>query len=109
MFFVGEMYYKGHGCKDLVAEPMHFFKDGNGNEYTQLAVSEAAAACMLNKFAESEIGTIVLTEDKLTQLINNPEMNIKLTSSSIAKHIPLFEEKLGQNQPLRVDLSAKNI
>jgi len=52
---------------------------------------------MLNKFAESEIGTIILTEDKLIKLINNPQMNIKLDSSSIAKHIPLFEEKLGQN------------
>jgi len=64
---------------------------------------------MLNQFAQSEIGTIVLTEDKLIELINNPEMKIKLDSSSIAKHIPLFEDKLGKNKPLRVDLSAKNI
>lgn len=36
-------------------------------------------------------------------------MDIKLNTSSLARHIPIFEEKLGRNQPLRIDLSAKDI
>ena len=34
MFTVGELYYKGKGCENFQAEPMHFFKDGDGHVYT---------------------------------------------------------------------------
>ena len=36
-------------------------------------------------------------------------MNIQFDTTSIAKHIPLFEDKLGVNIPLKMDLSFKKI
>jgi len=35
-------------------------------------------------------------------------MNIEFDTTSIAKHIPLFEDKLGENVPLKMDLSFKD-
>jgi len=59
--------------------------------------------------AKSEIGTVSLNKYTIGELFNNPKMNIEFDTTSIAKNIPLFEDKLGENVPLKMDLNFKNI
>jgi len=59
--------------------------------------------------AKSEIGTVSLNKDTIAKLFNNPKMHIEFDTTSMKRHIPLFEDKLGENVPLKMDLSFKDI
>jgi len=59
--------------------------------------------------AKSKIGTVVLNADKISKLFNHPDLEYKFDSSSIAKHMPLFKDKLGPNVPLKMTMEFKDI
>lgn len=66
---------------------------------------------MANAFAESEIGTVNLTGEKLSKLFQGftrQDLNIPFTTTSLKNHMPLFYQKLGKNKKLRLDLSFKD-
>ena len=70
-------------------------------------MSESAATCFLNSVARSPIGFINLNEERLNQFFN--VTGVKFDTSSFARHIPLFKDKLGPNKPLKVMTSVSHI
>jgi len=90
-------------------KPMKFMAH---EKFSQYVMSEEAASCWANSFAESEIGEINLTGPKLSKLFQGfttKALDIPFTSTSLKNHIPLFYQKLGSNKKLRLDLTFKDI
>ena len=73
---------------------------------SQMVVSAAAATCFAEQVSKSRVGTIVLDETTINKMFEGlaTEM-IKLDTTTIAHHLPLFREKLGDYIPLRFELS----
>lgn len=89
-FMVGELSYDGMGC-EIEPEPMDF--SGDDSAYSQLVISDSAASCMAKVIGRSPIGKIELDENRLNQLFGRTD--IKLDTSSLAEHIPIFKDKYG--------------
>lgn len=102
-YFLGELTYNGKGCA-LEADYFDFMDD---QEFSQLVISESAASCALSNIALSNIGKLDFNEKRLNQFFSVD--NLKFDTSAFAKHIPIFEEKLGKNKPLRAQISFKNV
>jgi hypothetical protein len=62
---------------------------------------------MLNSFAASALGTVYLDEPKVNKLFN--VKGLKMDTSSLAPHLPLFQQKLGPNKSLKAVVSANHI
>ena len=67
-------------------------------------MTESAAGCILNSVASSPIGTLNLNEKQTNAFFNVTD--IKTDSTSIAAHIPLFQQKIGPKKPLKAVVSA---
>lgn len=94
-YFLGELLYGNSGC---ILDPDHLtFQDFETN-YSQLVISESAATCLMQNFAESPIGHLELNTNKINQLFERTD--IRLDSTGLNKLMPVFEDKLGANQPL---------
>lgn len=102
-YFLGELTYNGKGCA-LEADYFDFMDD---QEFSQLVISESAASCALGNIALSNIGKLDFNEARLNSFFSVD--NLKFDTSAFAKHIPIFEEKLGPNKPLRSKISFKNV
>lgn len=102
-YFLGEITYNGEGCT-LEADYFDFMDD---QEFSQLVISESAATCALNNIAKSPIGRLDFNEDRLNQFF--AVNNLKFDTTNFAKHIPIFKEKLGNNKPLRVKITYKDV
>lgn len=63
--------------------------------------------CALNSIAHSSLGTIYLNQTTANLLFNVTD--IKLDTSSLAAHIPLFQQKIGPNKPLKAVIRFKHI
>jgi len=111
-YYVGELahnYLDNSKCKMDDIKPMKFMSHETASQWV---ISEEAATCMANAFAESEIGTIRLTGEKLSKMFQGftrKQLNIPFTSTSLKQHIPMFYEKLGRDYKLRLDLSFKDL
>ena len=101
MFMVGELSYDGVGC-EIESEPMEFVGDMGLDEkyYSQLVISESAASCIADSVTRSPIGKLELDETRMNQLFERND--IKLDSTSIAEHIPIFQDKYGKKKPLKI-------
>lgn len=100
LFIVGDLLYNGEGC-NLQSTPMTFKEDET--KFSQFVISESALACFLNQVAKSKIGKLDLNESKFNALFMTN--GIKLDTQSIYEHLPIFQNKLGQDKepvPLRV-------
>lgn len=75
--------------------------------WSQIVISEAAADCFANAVAKSEIGRLELTEEKLNAAFRMDAL--KLTTTTLAMHLPLFYEKIGPNKPLKIDVHVKDV
>jgi hypothetical protein len=115
IFFLGELIYSpskhnqdqgGHGSTytpcNLSPDPMSF---SNSDTFSQLVITESAFSCMLDSFAQSPLGRLYLNAHSMNQLFGTN--NIKFDSSFIAPQIPLFEEKLGENVTLSMNMHMK--
>jgi len=107
---LGEMMFKSH--KDNKFQdchmnplPMEYLPDKK--VWSQLAVSEAAADCFAKAVASSDIGRVELTKQKLNDMFRMD--NFELSSSSLARYIPVFYDKLGRGVEMKIDLSFKDI
>jgi len=61
--------------------------------YTQWVISEVAATCMANAFAEAEIGHIMLNGEKVSKMFQGftkKKLDIPFTTDSLRRHMPLF-------------------
>jgi len=66
---------------------------------SQIVITESASTCALNSIAASPIGTIDLNTQRINQFFNVTYLD--LTSSALARHFSLFEQKLGSNVHLQ--------
>lgn len=64
-------------------------------------------SCIANQWAQSDLGKLSLNEDRFNQLFG--VSGYKLNTTSISKHVKLFEEKLGPNKTLKFDAQFKDI
>lgn len=84
-----------------------YMEFSNSETFSQFVISESAATCMMNSFASSEIGQIQLNKHSVNLLFGMDHLNWNTTF--IAPQIPLFEEKLGADVPLKLTLHWKDI
>lgn len=84
---------------------IHFY---NNDQVSQLVITESAASCALNQLAKSPIGHLEFNNEKWNQFwhVNEPGF---FDTTSIKRHIKIFEEKVGPNIPLKVDASLADI
>jgi len=85
--------------------PMEYLADSD--VWSQLVVSEAAADCFANSLAKSEIGQVELTKEKLNAMFRMD--TFELTTTSMAKHLPIFYEKIGPDKPMKLDVNVKDV
>ena len=65
---------------------------------------------MANAIARSDVGKIMINKDKIKKMLSSYRLSDYLfTTTSIKKYIPIFENKLGKNMDLHLDLSFKYI
>lgn len=80
---------------------------------SQIAISEASANCFAEQAAKSNVGKYTLdTESFNIEIMKLPQgEQIHLTSSTIKEifGLSIFEEMLGENIPMKVDFSYRNM
>lgn len=60
--------------------------------YSQWVISDAAATCMANAFAESAIGKVKLNKEHIKSMFKDYEdQALDFDTTSLAKHLPLFK------------------
>jgi len=101
LFLIGETSYKDLNCEGAIYDDHMHFK--NMPDRSQLVVGESTLSCFVNKVAASDIGKIQLDTERFNQLFGVE--GYYFNTSSIAPHVQLFEEKLGKDKPLVVDLT----
>ena len=60
----------------------------------------------MNSWAKSHIGKFDLNEEKLNLMFETD--NIKFNTTAIATQIPLFQEKLGDDIAMKMEISFKD-
>jgi len=78
----------------------------SSSTFSQLVVSESAASCWMNQWAKSSIGKFDLDETRINLLLETDW--IKLTSSTMSNHLPIFQSKLGHDIPMKLEVSYKD-
>ena len=79
----------------------------NSDTFSQIVVSESAATCILNSFANSEIGQVQLNKGLLNEMFGKHDL--EWTSSSLVEQLPMFNQTLGEDVPLKLTLHFKDI
>lgn len=104
-FFInGELLYAGEGC-ELVNDNLQF--SVAGATQSQLVISESAATCIANKMGKSHLGHMVLNSRTVKDFWADPNAN--LTTTSLGKHFPILEKKLGKNRELNGYVTYKDV
>ena len=105
-FFQGEVIYRGEGCP---LDPDYLdFMDGTETTSSQLVISESAATCIANQFARSNIGTIHVDNEKLNLFWGTGD-KLRMDTTFLASHVGLFQNKLGANVDLKIDILFKDM
>ena len=91
----------------IEADDMDFVEDED-IFWSQFVVSQSMATCVLNKIAQSNIGTIYLDTQSINEFAYDGHFG-SFDTTSLGKHLPLFEDKLGSNKELKIKLSFKDI
>ena len=99
----GDHGFKAAAC-NLEPDYMSFL---NSDTFSQLVITESAFACMMNQFSQSPIGQLHLDTNSMKEMFSIDDLNF--TSTYIAPQIPLFEEKLGANESLVMNLHMKDV
>lgn len=105
LYFIGEIIHNNENCGDMIVDNnIHFY---NLQDVSQLVVGESAATCLVTQWAKSDLGKLHINEDKFNKMFLVD--GYKLDSTSLSKHIKLFEDKIGTNKPLKFDAYFKDI
>lgn len=111
MKFFGELLYGNHVCQ-LESEPFDFLEEDtevNNGSNSQLVVTDSAFSCAINSAAKSPIGQFEFNEEKLNTFFGLPSGTFKFDTTSFAQHMPIFEKKLGENKPLKMNIHFSHI
>lgn len=104
MYFLGEITYNDETCEAF--EPDQF--DFMGTEImSQAVMGQSALTCVLNGMAKSPIGQVNLNEERLNKFFGVNDL--RFDTSSFAKHISLFKNKIGPSKPLKLKLGMSDI
>jgi hypothetical protein len=104
-FFIhGQVLYAGQGC-NIVADNLEF--SVTGSTMSQVVISESAATCIANNVAKSHLGHITLNSQTVKDLWYDPKVT-NFTTSSLGKHFPILQKKLGKNKPLHGYVTFKD-
>ena len=106
LFIYGRITYDNQLCA-MSPTPQSFIESRKEGVFSQIVFTDAAATCIMQAFGNSEIGKLNLNQDKMNELFERDD--IVLTSTALADQLPIFKEKLGEDQPLRVELSFDNM
>lgn len=79
----------------------------NSDTFSQLVITESAFSCIMNSISQSPIGKLHLNAHTMNEMFGTT--GIKFDSSFIAPQIPLFEEKLGPNVTLALNIHMKDV
>jgi hypothetical protein len=104
-FFLGELIHNNENCGDMIVDNnIHFY---NVQDQSQLVVGESAATCLVTQWAKSDLGQLYINEEKFNKMFLVD--GYKLDTTSLSKHIKIFEEKVGSNKPLKFHANFKDI
>lgn len=96
--------YAGQGC-NIVADNLEF--SVTGSTMSQVVISESAATCIANNVAKSHLGHITLNSQTVRDLWYDPKVT-NFTTSTLGKHFPILQKKLGKNKPLHGYVTFKD-
>ena len=82
---MGDTKYKGRHCDDMSPKKMEYLE----GHLSQMVISEAAATCFAEQLSYSRVGTLTLNEQSINEMFNTTDV-IKMDTTSIAHHLPLF-------------------
>lgn len=92
----------------LDPDDLVFVEDKESEAYwSQVIMSESMATCFLNKYYSSELGKVHL-DSKSVKAFAYDGSATEFTTSSLSNHLPLFENKMGKNKPLKMDLGFRD-
>jgi len=102
-----EIYGDAEYCT-LDPDEMNFVEDIEEEVFwSQFIVSESMATCFLNKYFSSELGKIFIDTNTAREFAYDGAVT-EFTTSTLANHIPLFENKMGADKPLKMNLSFRD-
>jgi len=105
--FMGELSSPWHsGCENFSPDYIWWYGD---HPESQLAVTEASADCIANVLQDSPLGTFKINKVNLNELFHLEEGHLNFDTTSLAQYLPIFEQKLGSNVPIELDLSYRNM
>lgn len=94
---LGEMIYQDHGCTTYDPEPLSFWPV----DQSQFVLSDVAATCMAEQLSKTPYNTLVISGDTLWRPFNS--------STFKEMDLPFFENKLGPDVPLAMQLQYKDM
>ena len=75
-----------------------------------MVITEAAAGCMVNSLAESRIGTIELTTQKIKAMLGDAiDPAFVFDTNFLEQDIPMFAERLDSDTPLNLKVGFKDV
>ena len=74
-----------------------------------MGVTEASADCIANVIQDSPLGTFKLNQVNLNEFFHHEPGFLPFDTTSLARFLPIFEEKLGPNVPLEINLSYRDM
>lgn len=106
IYFLGELNYGIHRDQcQIEADWMDFV---NSQTFSQLVISESAASCWMNQWAQSSIGKFDLDEERVNLLFEQ-NGTIKFSSTSAKEMgIPIFYQKIGGDIPMKIEVHYKD-
>ena len=105
LFVIGELLYQGEGCGSMIVDNnIHFI---NSQDQSQLVIGESAMSCIANQVMKSDLGKLHFNEDKFNQFFKVKDYHLNTTS--LSNHIKLFEQKMGKNHKIKVDVEFSDI
>ena len=75
-----------------------------------MVITEAAASCAANSLAESKIGTVELTTEKIKAMLGEDmDPSFVFDTNFLEQDIPMFAQKLQKDTPLMLRVGFKDV
>ena len=105
MFIYGAVSYNGFKCEPFKNDAPFLI---DVHDHSQVVVTQEAASCMANQWANSQIGKVFLNTQTFNELFGT---NIELTTTLLKEELQLgiFEDLLGKDKKLKMLVGFKDI
>lgn len=75
--------------------------------FSQIVMSESVATCWANNLAKSKLGKLNIDTPRLNKLFGKTDL--KWDTTTLAEHIPLFEEHYGADSEMELNVHFTNL